>query len=161
MKKTPAMNMGGQQSPGPASNGVTASDLSETAGDMPDAGALLAERDLLQRSLDAMQADQADALASVRRAQDLAAQTRRLEDALEQSRMRVAEVEGRCRDLELQVEALSAGRDESIRRETALHAELAHARIAFQQRIEQLAQSLAGLQRPHQRGAPEQAADDP
>lgn len=120
--------------------------------------ALRAERNLLKMSLEARADNQGDALQSIRRSQDLDAEKQRLQRALEQSQMRVVELEGRCRDMEEEHRGLLADRDASIRREAALQASLAQARMHFQERIEQLGQSLAALQRLRQPETPDDKA---
>lgn len=118
--------------------------------DMPNA--LLAERDLLRKSLEAREADQGEVLQSVRRSQDLAAEAQRLQRAQEQSQMRISELQARNQDLEERIRTLTSARDESVDREHALQASLAEARIHFQERVEQLGQSLATLSRLRQSG---------
>ncbi len=125
---------------------------------MQELSTLLAERDLLKKSLEARDADHAHALQSIRRSQDLAAEAQRLQRALEGSQMRVAELEGRCRDLEQTMRGLLVERDESHGRERALQGSLAEARKHFQERVEQLGQSLATLQRLRQPDTPDSEA---
>ncbi len=120
--------------------------------------ALLAERDLLKKSLEAREADQGEALKSVRRSQDLAAEAQRLQRALEQSQMRVSELQARSQDLEQTIRTLTSAHDESVDREHALQASLAEARIHFQERVEQLGQSLAALSRLRQPGTSDNEA---
>lgn len=107
--------------------------------------AVIRERDILRKALEAREAGRDDAQAAVRQVQDLRAEIRRLQDALAAARMRGDELDARCADLQRESGELALQKDESQRQLLAARAELIEIRKTFEQRVAQLAQAMDTL----------------